>query len=576
MQLLRPAVFGFALFAAGIAQGQIRPDAGTILDSTRQPAQPLPQAPKPLLPERSAPQGPPADDAQISVVRFEIEGATVFSVAELQALLADVVGKTVTFAELRAAVERITRHYEASGYFLSRAIIPPQNAADGVIRVRIVDGTYGAVNIKVETQPGLGSGWFGLKAEKAREILAAQGVVVGAAVRRQQLERGLYLLDELPGVLPSTSLSPGTAPGTSDAQINVRQARPVTAQIGVDSLGNRYTGRIRLTGGVGINSPLGIGDRIGISGSTASGNDFIAADYALPIGNDGLRFGINGSGLDYKLCCSFAALGAKGRVTTVGATLSYPFILSSTQSLLGSLGYERRHAVDDTIVGQTADRVIEAATANLVWIVGDPLGGVNRVAGIWTSGRLDLSGNTGNAIFDSTTAQTQGSYSKVRSSWVRVQAWSRHQLLLRLNAQWASKNLDSSEKLSLGGYDAVRAYPQGEAAGDQVVITTAEYAYTLPFDVPGRLQVSAFIDSGTVRLNDSTWLGFQGARATLPNSYSLSGAGMGLNWTVPGNFLMNFNVAGKLGTNPGRFAGGNDSDGSASRTRWWIVINKTL
>jgi hemolysin activation/secretion protein len=40
-------------------------------------------------------------------------------------------------------------------------------------------------------------------------------------------------------------------------------------------------------------------------------------------------------------------------------------------------------------------------------------------------------------------------------------------LQLLANAQFADKNLDSSEKLSLGGATGVRAYPSGEASGDE-------------------------------------------------------------------------------------------------------------
>jgi len=35
----------------------------------------------------------------------------------------------------------------------------------------------------------------------------------------------------------------------------------------------------------------------------------------------------------------------------------------------------------------------------------------------------------------------------------------------RVSAQWASKNLDSSQKFGLGGPNGVRAYPSGEGYG---------------------------------------------------------------------------------------------------------------
>jgi hypothetical protein len=53
-------------------------------------------------------------------------------------------------------------------------------------------------------------------------------------------------------------------------------------------------------------------------------------------------------------------------------------------------------------------------------------------------------------------------------------------MAVKLRGQWADTNLTSSEKFSLGGNDAVRAYPTGEAPGDRGWLATAElrYAFT--------------------------------------------------------------------------------------------------
>ena len=208
------------LFASGAVLGigsssiaQVRPDAGTILDSTRQPGQPLPQAPSPVLPSSPAAPAALADDAKIAVTKFQIEGAKLFSVTTLEPLVADLVGKSLNLTQLRQAAERITRHYEAAGYFLSRAVLPQQEWREGVVRIRVVEAAYGTVDIKVQQAPSFmaGSG-IGLKEQKASAVLAAQGISPGQPVERGQLERGLYLLNELPGIRPATTLNPGTKP----------------------------------------------------------------------------------------------------------------------------------------------------------------------------------------------------------------------------------------------------------------------------------------------------------------------------------------------------------------------------
>ena len=553
--------------------GQPRPDAGTILDSTRQPVQPVPQLPRNVLPKDGATPNAVADSTPVAVKRLEIEGATLIPADQLRALVADLEGKTVTFGDLRAGAERITKQYVAAGYFLSRALIPPQDAKDGVIRIRVVEAKYG--NVKVV--PSRNAPSFALNPDRASALLAAQGAAPGAPVQRANLERGLYLLNDLPGVEADATLVAGATPGTTDANVNVKQPRPVTGSVSLDNLGNRYTGAFRLGAGISLNSPLGVGDRLYANANASSGAKFITGGYTLPVGLDGLKLGVNASSLSYKLCCLFATVGAQGRVNTAAATVTYPFILSQAQTLVGGFSYERRRAVDDVTAGNFSDRKIGVSTANLNWVTSDALGGINNLNAAVTFGNLNLDGNAFNATNDGATARTAGGYAKWRASFARLQQFGeRHSLLLRLSGQGARKNLDSSEKMSIGGYDGVRAYPQGEAAGDEALLASVEYAYALPVQVPGRIQLSSFLDAGHVRLNKSIWPGFQGPRLNLPNSYSLAGVGLGVNWSLPQDFSVNLNVATKLGKNPGRSLNGEDADGYARSTRWWLVMSKSL
>ncbi len=84
----------------------------------------------------------------------------------------------------------------------------------------------------------------------------------------------------------------------------------------------------------------------------------------------------------------------------------------------------------------------------------------------------------------------------------------------------------------------------------------------LPANVPGRVQLAVFADSGTVRLNKEPW-------APGDNRRTLSGAGVGLNWGDPGNFLVRTYYARKLG--------GEDATSAPDRSgRFWIQLVKYL
>ena len=148
-----------------------------------------------------------------------------------------------------------------------------------------------------------------------------------------------------------------------------------------------------------------------------------------------------------------------------------------------------------------------------------------------------------------------------------------HRLQVRLSAQLASKNLDSSEKFSLGGSDGIRAFVQGEAAGDQAMLASVEYGYLLPWQTTGRLEALAFVDVGRTQLNKTTWPGYQGTRPGLPNSYTLSGAGVGLRWNLSNGLALQASLARQLGSNPGRLASGEDADGRTGRSRLLFTLN---
>ena len=89
----------------------------------------------------------------------------------------------------------------------------------------------------------------------------------------------------------------------------------------------------------------------------------------------------------------------------------------------------------------------------------------------------------------------------------------------RMNLQTASKNLDSSEKMSLGGSAGVRAYPSGEGSGDQAALAQIELRYSAGVYAP-----YVFMDGGTVKINT------QPQASATTNKRNLSGAGLGLRY----------------------------------------------
>jgi hemolysin activation/secretion protein len=116
-------------------------------------------------------------------------------------------------------------------------------------------------------------------------------------------------------------------------------------------------------------------------------------------------------------------------------------------------------------------------------------------------------------------------------------------LYVQLSGQFASKNLDVSEKMELGGMYAVRAYPEGEAYADQGYVFNIEsrtHLSKFSEQSSGKVLLVAFVDTGTVQTNKYGWTPEQ-------NSKTLSGGGIGLNWVGTSNFVLKTYYAHKLG-----------------------------
>jgi hemolysin activation/secretion protein len=174
--------------------------------------------------------------------------------------------------------------------------------------------------------------------------------------------------------------------------------------------------------------------------------------------------------------------------------------------------------------------------------------GFNTYSLTWSIGNLDIQ-TPGLRANDAITAQTNGRYNKLAFTATRLQSVTDQvSLFAGINGQVAAQNLDSSEKMELGGMYGVRAYPEGEAFGDAGYVLTLEARLQLPRlidQMPGQMQLIGFVDTGTVEANKSVWAAVQGQN--VPNRRSLSGAGVGFTWTDPNKFMARAYYAAKLG-----------------------------
>lgn len=539
------------------------PDAGRLLQQS-QPPQALPQAGQPLVQAPAQAASDDQDRTPVRVTGFAFEGNTVLSSQALSALLQDQVGEAVPFGPLRAALGRINRAYADQGYFLARAVLPRQDlqAQGGVLKVSVLEGRLGQVS----------GGMSDAQYAAVQATLNSNGVQGGAALRLDPLERSLLLINERLGSQAGASLAPGQASGSTDLIVTPDATRkPWDAQLSLDNSGNRYTGRVRAMADLSRRHNLTLGDSVGARTLLAEGLQYLGARYGLPLGHQGLRLDATATALQYKLCCQYAPLEAKGRATSWGLGLRYPVILNAERSLHAEANYGERRSVDQALGITTADKKLQPLSLGL------SLNDSSAWQGQWlqlaklayTRGRLDQRVLPNENL--------PKSYGKLKADYTAlVNATARQRWLFKLNGQMAQTNLDSSEKLYLGGASGVRGWPEGEASGDHGLLLSAEWQYRLGQTgspvATGAWQLTAFADAGQVTRHRRPWA--TALPAGQGNHVSLSSLGLGLNYAHVAGWASSLQVAQGLGHNPVRDANtGNNSDGHRGNTQVWVNLS---
>lgn len=490
-----PAIIGAMLGLIALpCAAQAPPDTGRLMQDQQRIRLPAPErrVALPVLDEPASPAAQVSQGLRVRVTAFRFSGNSALDHATLAALLADLIGKELSVTDLDAAAARITASYRQRGYFIASAYLPAQDIQGGVVEVTILEGNLGKLTVANRSA---------VSDRVVRAMLP--DLQPGRPLKQDTLERSLLLLNGLPGVEVRSTVTPGASLGATDLDIRVESQARIGGTISVDDYGNRFSGAARLGTQLNANSPLGLGDALSLR-ATASDARFRYARlaYQLPVGGAGLQLGGAWSTMRYRLGLDFAALQAHG-IADIGSVYAlYPLQRSRLANVNLQANFERKHLDDRTdSTGSRSDKTVGALTLG---VSGDQLD--STAGGAFTAWSLAYAGGSlrldpQTQALDASGHRTQGRYDKMSLQLSRqqrfggaAQAWGWSG---QLSGQVAGRNLDSSEKFSLGGAQGVRAYPQGEAACDDAWLASVELNYALG----SAWQLAGFVDRAAGRLD---------------------------------------------------------------------------
>jgi hemolysin activation/secretion protein len=523
-------------------------DSGRILRESTPPPDLMPMRKPPVfnIPEQQegmVEQG----GVRIIVSGFRFSGNSAITTQELERLVKGYQGRELTLSELHKIADLVMQLYRTRGYFLARAFIPAQTLKQGEsIVIQVVEGNL--EELKIQTSP---------PATRTPRWLMdglASGVTIGSVVEDDSLTRASMLLNELPAISSRIVLEPGEKAGGTKAVIEVKEDKGWGLAFDADNAGNYSTGYYRVGASFELYSPLHLGDRLDLRFQSATGGDSqnLRFGYGVPVNRYGTRLDLNYSWVSYQLGRSYQSLDASGTAHDIGLTLSHPLLRSRFAVLNSTLGVNGK-LLEDLIKSSAIDnsRHTVSVQVGLNGYLLDDLFTTDAstfFSAGFSWGQLDFDNQQ---AMQSDQAQnglhTKGGYSKLAVTMGRTQnLFAGFSLYGSLNGQWGDKNLDSSEQLSLGGPNAVRAYPVGEASADLGVVFSGELRYLLPKlgPLPGNIQLSGFVDQGYAEIDAKPLSGEHN------NIRNLTGTGFGFSWFDANNFLVKTSVAWRLSAPP--------------------------
>ena len=479
---------------------------------------------------------------RVTVRSFNFSGNSQFPTSILQSLLSQYTNRELSFADLQQAAAVITEYYRNAGFLVAYAYLPEQTLEHGQVELAIFEG-------RLDDQHLTGQGITLLNDTRINKRILQNFLGTlpkGTVITENNMNHLSLLLNQLPGINAKVVLAPGQETGTSSLAVKIKEAPLLSGYLSTDNYGLYSTGYYRFDGGVSINGPFGLGDQLNLRAQTTETGDTVAgwADYNLALNGYGTRLGVNFAQLDYTLGRDFTRLEANGLARTVGTTLTQPLLLKRNAQLTGFAHYEHRWMQDNIdLVGSHNDRELNVMSFSFAGASTDSWlkeMGVTQAFINVSAGQVNFTDNEAYDFDQRSGLKTSGGYHKFNWLLNRTQTvWGPVSMYVNFQGQVASKNLDSSEQISLGGPYNIRAYPVGEGSADEGWQFNAETRYRLPTIpyLPGYLQFIGFIDTGYSRVNAQPLPG------DFNNSQHLTGYGFGVNWLEAAGFTLRTSLA---------------------------------
>lgn len=427
-----------------------------------------------------------------------VEGNTVLFDEEFEPIYHDRLGVMADLPTLQYFAEQITQLYHRQGYFLSKAVVPEQDASAGTARLVVVEGYVSRVRLE-------GAALEGLKKKDVFSILERipERITAMRPLHGPTLETLLLRMNELYGINIQALMEPlpkGEAePGAIGMTIQVEKL-PASRSLGIDNFGSRYAGPVEMTASaVSANNLLAF-DQASMSLLTTwqtSEVQAVSAEYSLPLNEKGTSLDLRAGYSTLEPGFTLEPLGVESESYNANIQLVQNLFRSRKTNLNATAGLDFANITTDFSGANLYKDKIRALRLGVNYEKATPSGA--NSGGMTFSQGLDLLGAR-QSDFNASRAGGRSDFTKFTANFSRLQ-----QLGLKWQAygsvigQYSRDTLLSSEEFGYGGQSFGRAYDPYEITGDRGIAAALELRYSgLPEYYKTYFQPFAFYDVGKV------------------------------------------------------------------------------
>ena len=477
-----------------------KPNRDRFLQPDIEPLPPQNPEEEPILPQKKPVIIPETEtegqNIEIPVEKIEFTGGTIFTPQELEQLAKPLEGKKVKISQLKKLAQTITNKYLQQGYITSRAIVPQQEILNGVVEIKLIEGSIAEIQIEGNN--------------RLRESYLRDRLELGtdSPIRVDNLEGQLQLLRSNQAIKNiEANIQPAPGEGESALAVKIDEASPWVYGAEINNYGTVATGAEKLGISLGSRNLTGNSDSLifGFTQALNANSQSYSGSYSIPLNaKDGtlqLRTSINRNEIIGE---DFEDLNLEGDSELYEVSFRQPLTRTLQKEFAVSLGFSYQES-RDFFNGVALNRT------NRTSVIKFGQDYTKRdVKGVWAFRSQFNLGFDGSDENEDVLIAGNDFPDDVFISWLgqtqRLQRINPDNLLIiQADVQLTPNTLSPSEQFVIGGAQSVRGYRQNARLGENGFRLSVEDRITVLKNAEAQplLQVAPFADLGVVG-GDST------------------------------------------------------------------------